>query len=370
MKKTLWLLTFSIFLSCSKENTLKSDFEIEYETIDFRFDSLVLSSQVSYFHNVDYARNRIFVLNPFRYSIDTLNFASGSYLQGKEIDVEGPYSITGFDSFLSDEIQANYYFGSNFYYYLNPLNGLKKKQYGLAGEETIYKVKLGSEFGNCVRCSQTNLLLLFNTLETQEKFYFATPENFDNQKITYLEFKLSDVLSSSKLEFSLSEKSKVVKDSHTYIQEFGDKYLTSWDFQSNIHMLNKNGEIQSTKEFESNLFPNRKVFSPRDQKITNHQDFIAKSAEWNNDVSYGPIYKVPNSDNYFRLIKGKTSHRTKLDGGIFISLFDSELNKVGEKLINTDKPDMGLEYFVLKSGIYIKRVTESEDKLSFYRLTI
>ncbi|WP_175499672.1 DUF4221 family protein [Algoriphagus aquimarinus] len=263
-----------------------------------------------------------------------------------------------------------FYMGSNSFYIDSKSEGLSSKKFSQVEgvEGSLQRITQGSEFGNCLRCADNEQVLLFNSIEKQGDYYFLQAEKLGQINDELIDFGLSGEFASNKIEFAISAKNKVVKGPVSYIQKIGNRYLVSWDFQSSIQFLNFSGENELAIAFNSDFFPNRKGFSPRDQRITDHQDFTAKSTEWNNDVSFGPIYRVPESENYFRLVKGKTSHRSKLDGGIFIVIFDSEFNFLAEKLINADTPEMGLEYFVLKSGIYIKRVTDSEDLLRYYRL--
>lgn len=147
-----------------------------------------------------------------------------------------------------------------------------------------------------------------------------------------------------------------------------DLLFITYPFSTHVQYLNLVNYQSGQKKIQSSNYPNAKqILSLTSENIESVKNTIK---EWNSDVEFGPLYKVPKSNHFFRLVKGKSTQANPLDGKIYLSVFDEQLELIFEKQLNEDDPSLTFEYFATDEGIYIKRSTENEDVLSYSKLTL
>lgn len=147
-----------------------------------------------------------------------------------------------------------------------------------------------------------------------------------------------------------------------------DLLLITYPFSNLVQYLDLVNYQSGQKKIQSSIYPNSKqILSLTSETIESVKNTIK---EWNSDVEFGPLYKVPKTNYFFRLVKGKSTQPNPFDGKIYLSVFDEQLELIYEKHLNEDDPFLTFEYFATDEGIYIKRSTENEDILSYLKLSL
>ncbi|WP_133556915.1 hypothetical protein [Algoriphagus boseongensis] len=360
----LGIILCAFLISCSQKENLDS-VKLTISELNFKTDKSLYTNQISAPFYTD--KNKVIFFNKFESSIDTLDFTSKNYLKGDQLEIEGPNSLPEFVIFYPVEQ----------YLVFQGANTLFKSNNKLTEKESIIQKFPGkiqryffqppaSEFGNCIKCSENNFYILFSDSDTKKNYQLAKFHTPDS--LSFLPFPDESILEKNKLGFKYGS-STLEKGTIPYATETSQGLIISFYHTSEVWILEKSKPFNYKIISGSPYFKSKKDEFPK-EPISDFSKFIEVSKIWNNDISFGPIYSIPNSDNFFRLVKGPSSKNKLYDGGIFLEVLNSKLKTAYIEELTKMIPDITCEYFVLPSGIYIKKNSNDEDDLSFYRIIL
>jgi hypothetical protein len=147
-----------------------------------------------------------------------------------------------------------------------------------------------------------------------------------------------------------------------------DKLLISYPFTNSFQYFELKNEKSQSVKVESKYYPNsKKVLTIPSDNLEKVKSVIKA---WNSDVEFGPVFKVPQKNLYFRLVKGVSNQPDPFDGKIFISFFNEDFELVDEKHLNENDESLTHEYFVSEEAIYIKRKSKNEEVLSYMKIIV
>lgn len=360
--KKLGIVVCVFLISCSQKEKIDS-LKLTIFEINFDTGKSLYTNQISapFFTEKD----RIILFNKFENSIDTLDFTNEKYLKGKKFEIEGPNSIPEFVVFYPIENTIVFQgtnsltqMNSNFSEKENIIQNFPDKN------KRYFFQPPASDFGNCTKCSDNNFFILFSDWKPQKNYQFM--KFIDSDSFLFTPFPDEKILINNKLNFKYSS-STLVKETTPYIAESNQGIIISFYHMSEIWLLEKSSPFNFKKISGSTNFKSKKDEFTQ-EPISDYSKFIEASKNWNNDISFGPIYSYPKGDSFFRLVKGPNSKNKLFDGGIFLEVLDTNLKPIFIEELTSRIPDITCEHFVLSSGIYIKKNSNKEDDLSYYRI--
>lgn len=358
----LGIILFVFLISCSQKENFNS-VELTISELNFQTDKSLYTNQISAPFFTE--ENRVVFFNKFESSIDTLDFTSEKYLKGNQLEIEGPNSLPEFVVFYPVE-QYTIFQGANTLFKSNKILTEKENIIDKFPDKTqrYFFQPPASDFGNCIKCSENDLFILFSDSDTKKNYQLAKFHTPDS--LSFFPFPDESILEKNKIDFKYGS-STLEKGTIPYVMETSQGLIISFYHTSEIWMIEKSTPFNYKIISGSPNFKSKKDEFPK-EPISDFSKFIEVSKNWNNDISFGPIYSVPNSDNFFRLVKGPSSKNKFYDGGVFLEVLNSKLKTAYIEELTIMIPDITCEYFVLPSGIYIKKNSNNEDDLSFYRL--
>lgn len=373
-------LVFILSVACSVKENFEQEIGIEVsreKKIDFA--TLGLSSNLLFPPACfDEKSNSLIVFNSFKHSIDSLKFTRDTVLvkKGVGFEKEGPNGVPAIGALILSE--RNYYLFSEKLMskvvadstvidriYLN-------KVPGLANYSTLsYRALTNYEFDHFIRSfdGDKNLLymvakdldtrkLIFGRLHLDEKSFEELPILFDSALIRRHEI--------------LFDKAGYVYNNNLPYVVFEDgKLIISYYFSSKI-------SIVDLKDWKVSEIPVRTIDYP-EQKRLPQKSLASMSAagameeieNWEKDVAYGQIFRIPNSNRYFRIVKGDSDILKANYYELFLEIFDQNLNKIFESNISEIQPDLASFYFPLEDVIFFKSKNQyDEGVLNYYLLQI
>lgn len=358
------IILYAILASCGqKENFDPLKFTLS--EISFNTDNSLYTNQISAPFYTD--KDKVIFYNKFETTIDTLNFTNNKYSKGNKLETEGPNSIPEFVIFYPVK-QYTIFQGANTLIKSN--NYLTEKentiQYFPNKNQRYFLQPPASDFGNCIKCSENQFYILFSDSETKKNYHLAKFLSPDS--LLFIPFPDESILEKNKLSFKYGA-STLEKETLPFVIESSKGLIISFYHTSEIWLLDKSSPYNYKKISGSQEFKSKKDGFPQ-EPIADFSKFMEVSKNWNNDISFGPIYSVPKTEYFFRLIKGSNSKNKLYDGGIFLEILNSKLKTIHMEELTKNAPNITCEYFVLPSGIYIKKSSNEEDDLSFYRINL
>lgn len=152
-----------------------------------------------------------------------------------------------------------------------------------------------------------------------------------------------------------------------YIFYQEQKLIISYQYCNEIVVIdlasNKYKDITS----KSLLFPkSKKPFVPISVGLDG-LEALNKLNEWDFDVSYGNLEKLPSEKGFCRIVRGATLGEDKKNPEIFIEVFDNELNKRGEANLTEIQPDLSTFFFAVGERLFFKAKEQpNENYLNYY----
>lgn len=358
----LFLLTCCTTPEVKNVNGIEKKYHLQYEEIHFDLGTSVFSSKVFFPYSAAWQEDKLIFFNRFENSFDTLNFIDRQYKSGKSFDLEGPYSLPQVSSFYMRDQELYIFSGGNLYLF-DQIKGQEKIDF----ENNSKSNSIGFLNKPCIQCSDAVSKVTIHQRDPDE-YFLEDIEDLIKGNFQLVEFTFSHLLLEKKLEFSTSAYG-LTYHPNAYYFSFDKSEAVSFDFDSEIYLMNSAGEIDETRTFEFKEMDSekKKIMLPENAGV---KEFLEMKKEWDNEVSFGPIYAVPGQDLFFRIIKSQVFELSTGERKTFLQLLDSDLKEVMITLLDEDAPDLSGEYFTLSNGIYLAKHTDSEDVISYYRLSI
>ncbi len=377
--KNLWFLCI-LFYSCQTESRFSDDIKIDIGSKrKTNLGQVGLSSALPFPKSIN--RNYIgdlLIFNPYSKFIDSLSFENEemNFFQGVFIGQEGPEEIGDFNFFLKSSI-GFVFVGARNIIIKNPKSGEIKKINFMNSE--IFGEKSDIFFPGSVSFSLDHFYKGFDA--KKEILYFFV-QNIVSGEVALCRFnvlteemkRLPDVFDVdlvSKNENIYRNQGYIQKNNLPYIFYDNQKLLISYSYSNDIVVVDSESLNYSTKHFDSALFPNEKSSH---QKLRRDMDFFeATSAmdEWDFDVTYGNLEKLPNNKGFCRLIRGATLGEDKKNPEIFIEVFDLDLKKIGEKNLTAIQPDLSTFFFAVGERLFFKAKEQpNEYYLNYYFIEV
>lgn len=248
------------------------------------------------------------------------------------------------------------------------------KNLSVIGNDTIniddYILANNSEFGNSQLNSNFNSNSIFLGLEEKRERITSFLVEFDLKNPTEIIIRKKINTDETYLQKIFLQKNGMFLNNQTmpFFSLFKENIIISNTFQSDFYFgSSKNLNL---RHFSSNSenFENEKTR----QKLKKDElsDFLNKIKAWNSDVSFGPILPIYGSEYFFRIVKGKSEKINPFDGVLYFECFDKEFNKISEEPLNVVDKDLTTEYFSSTEGIFLKRTSENENLLKYYKLSV
>ncbi|GAB2627692.1 hypothetical protein [Belliella aquatica] len=358
----LFLLSFCTSAEIKNENSIDNKYNLHIEEINFDLGKSVFSSKVVFPYSAAWQEDKLIFFNRFENSFDTLNFNDRQYKLGKSFDLEGPYSLPKFSSFYLRD-QELYLFSGDKFYFFDQEEGSRKIGFENGTENPSFSFLHKA----CIQCSDVVSKVTVHQ-RNPDQYFLEHIEHLIRGDIYFEETPFNEILLKRKLKYSSSAYS-ISSDPSLFFVEFSNIGIVSFDFDSKIHLMKSAGEIDETRTFEFKEMDSekKKIMLPENAGV---KEFLEMKKEWDNEVSFGPIYAVPGQDLLFRVIKSQVYDLSTDERKTFLQLLDSDLKEVLITLLDEDAPDLSGEYFTLSNGIYLAKHTDSEDVISYYRVSI
>ena len=358
----LFLLTFCTSAEIKNENSIDNKYNLHIEEINFDLGKSVFSSKVVFPYSAAWQEDKLIFFNRFENSFDTLNFIDNQYKSGKSFDLEGPYSLPKFSSFYLRN-QELYLFAGDKFYLFDKAKGSTKIEFENSSDNVFFSFLHKA----CIQCSDVVSKVTIHQRDP-DQYFLENIEDLIKSSIYFEKFLFNERLLERKLKYSSSGYT-ISRDPSLFFLEFDNVGIVSFDFDSKIHLMNQADEIVDTRtfEFKEMASEKKKIQLPENAGV---QDFMEAGKEWDNEVSFGPIYAVPDQDLFFRVIKSQVLNLQTGDRKTFLQLLDSDFKEVMITSLDENAPDLSGEYFTLSNGIYLAKHTDSEDVISYYRVSI
>lgn len=374
--KIFWFLVFGLVLiSCQPESSFSRKIIIDVgnkRTVNI--GQVGLSSSLPFPKSTNlWDSGEILFFNQYSKNIDSFIFENDEMKlhQGIFFGQEGPEAIGDFNFFLKSSI-GFVFVGGRGIVIKNPHSGEIKK--------ANFSSEIFGEKSDIFLPGSVSFLLdhFFKGYDAKQEVLYFFVQNIVSGEVALCKFnlltqemkRLPDVL-----DVDLVRKNENIYRNQGYIQKnnlpyvfFEDeKLILSYSYSNDIVIVDPESMDFTTKHFESELFPKEK--SNR-QKLRNDMDFFEATGvmdEWDFDVTYGNLEKLPNNKGFCRLIRGATLGDDKKNPEIFIEVFDNELNKIGETNLTEIQPDLSTFFFAVGQRLFFKAKEQpNENYLNYY----
>ncbi|WP_291785154.1 hypothetical protein [Cecembia sp.] len=372
--ENLWFLCI-LFYSCQTESGFSGDI-----TIDVGSKRKAYIGQVGLSSNLPFPKSTnpndvgdFLIFNPYSKFIDSVSFKNEEIkiFQGFFLEEEGPEAIGEFNFFLGSSL--GFVFVGNRSIVIKDLK---------SGE--IKKVKFSSDiFGeksDTFLPGSVSFLLdhFFKGFDAKKENLYFFVQNMVSGEVALCKFNIIteelirlpdffDVDMVSKNENIYRNQLYIMKNNLPYVFYYDEKLILSYSYSNEIVVVNPESLNFLTKYFDSKLFPNEKSTH---QKLRDDMDFFEANQtmdEWDFDVSFGNLEKLPNNKGFCRLIRGATLGEDKKNPEIFIEIFDNELKKVGEANLTNMQPDLSTFFFAVERRLFFKAKEQpDENYLNYY----
>ncbi|MGY6744032.1 MAG: hypothetical protein ACXIUQ_14935 [Cecembia sp.] len=372
--KYIWFL-FILFSSCQAESRFSGEI-----TIDVGKKRTTYIGQTGLSSNLPFPKSTnpndvgdFLIFNPYSKSIDSVSFENEeiNLFQGLFLDQEGPEAIGEFNFFLESSL-GFVFVGNRNIVIKNPKSSeIKKVNFssGIFGEKSDILLPgsvsfLLDHFFKGFDPEKENLYFFVQNIVSGEvalcKFNVLTEE-----MIRLPDFFDVDLV--KKNENIYRSQAYILKNNLPYIFYDDDKLVLSYSYSNDIVVVDPKSLNYLTKCFDSKLFPDEKSSH---HKLRNDMDFFEANQamdEWDFDVSFGNLEKLPNNKGFCRLIRGATLGEDKNNPEIFIEIFDIELNKIGEANLTEIQPDLSTFFFAVERRLFFKAKEQpNENYLNYY----
>lgn len=377
--KNLWFLCI-LFYSCQTESSFSRDIIIDVGSKRKAYMGQVgLSSTLPFSKSINPNDDgELLIFNPYSKFIDSVSFENEEMKisQGIFIGQEGPEAIGDFNFFLKSSI-GFVFVGGRSIVIKNPQSGEIKKVNLISSE-------IFGEKSEIMIPSKVSFLLdhFFKGFDSKNEVLYFFVQNIVSGEVALCEFNILteemkrlpdvfDVTLVTKNENIYKNQGYIMKNNLPYVFYENQKLILSYSYSNDIVVVDPQSLNYSTKHFDSALFPNEKSSH---QKLRNDMDFFEANQamdEWDFDVTYGNLEKLPNNKGFCRLISGATLGEDKKNPEIFIEVFDNELNKIGEANLTEIQADLSTFFFVIGDRFFFKAKEQpNENYLNYYFLEV
>jgi hypothetical protein len=377
--KKLWFLCL-LFYSCQTESSFSGDIIIDVGSKrKANIGQVGLSSTLPFPKSIN--RNdvaELLIFNPYSKFIDSVSFENEEMKisQGIFIGQEGPEAIGDFNFFLKSS-KGFVFVGGRSIVIKNPQSGEIKKVNFISSE-------IFGEKSEIMIPSNVSFLLdhFYKGFDAKNEILYFFVQNIVLGEVALCKFNVLteelirlpdffDVDLVKKNENIYRSQAYIIKNNLPYVFYEDQKLILSYSYSNEIVVVDPVSLNYSTKHFDSDLFPKKKSSH---QKLRNDMDFFEASQamdEWDFDVSYGNLEKLPNSKGFCRLIRGATLGEDKKNPEIFMEVFDLDLKKIGEKNLTAIQPDLSTFFFAVGDRLFFKaKEQQNENYLNYYFVEI
>jgi hypothetical protein len=368
-----------LFYSCQAESSFSREIKIE---VGIKRKAYIGQAGLS--SNLPFPKSTnpndvgdFLIFNPYSKFIDSVSFENEEMkiFQGFFIDQEGPEAVGEFNFFL--ESSLGFVFVGNRNIFIKNLNSGEIKKVNFSSE--IFGEKSDILLPGSVSFLLDHFFKGFD--QKKENLYFFV-QNIVSGEVALCKFNVIteelirlpdffDVDLVSKNENIYRNQAYIIKNNLPYVFYDEGKLILSYSYSNNFVVVDPESLNYSTKYFDSKLFPNEKSSH---HKLRNDMDFLEANQamdEWDFDVSFGNLEKLPNNKGFCRLIRGATLGDDKKNPEIFFEIFDIELNKIGEANLTEIQPDLSTFFFAVEQKLFFKAKEQSnENYLNYYFVEI
>jgi hypothetical protein len=215
-----------------------------------------------------------------------------------------------------------------------------------------------------------------------DKFYFFVKNAADlsfglyefdlvnNKTIELIPHYNSSLIEANNVTFS-DGKFSVSKNNMPYIYFNEEKLIISYQYSNELVVIDLTSGVHRDVFSETFLFPNSKMPPSSIPSDLDHMEALDKLNEWDFDVAYGNLEKLPNEKGFCRIVRGSTLGEDKKNPEIFMEVFDLDLKKIGEKNLTAIQPDLSTFFFAVGDRLFFKAKEQSnENYLNYYFVEI
>jgi hypothetical protein len=211
-----------------------------------------------------------------------------------------------------------------------------------------------------------------------DKFYFFV-DNTDGSGFGLYEF---DLLNNKTVELpphyniGLIEANKAIyndgkfsvsKNNMPYIFFNEQKLIISYQYSNELVVIDLASGAHRNVFSETFLFPNSKMPPTSISSDLGHMEALDKMDEWDFDVAFSNLEKLPYEKGFCRIVRGPTLGEDKKNPEIFMEVFDLDLKKIGEKNLTAIQPDLSTFFFAVGERLFFKAKEQpNENYLNYY----
>lgn len=370
MNKLLFIGVFASFWGCAEEKSSVQKYQISFsKEMSLDFGKVGMSSQVPLsVSTLDMKNDSFLVFNTFYRRLDTVAFSIGKMrlVPGLEIPKEGQGSIPSFFHFTYTEPTIIFFTANEFYYFnygetvkfhatteLNDGSGTLKAIKG-AGRNGVFQVApFTGEF----------LSVIIEDYET-EKFSLWM---YDFESFEEIAFSFdSNQMAKHRISFDFRKGSVVSNAYSPYLTVSDSVLIVSYPYMNKISMIELGDLEQSDFQYDSKLFKTEKDQPAKTGGFNDWEEFVEIKNEWDDDVSYGVVYRLNERLMYRMVDAGQDESRKK-----FLEIFDNSLKKVGEFDLTAIEPELKGFHITVEGKILIQSSKDpDEDTFKYYLISV
>lgn len=358
------------FISCSNRKEEKS-IDIGSKKIEVNIENTGLSStRPFFFSNAD---NKLYLFDDFKNAFFEFNKEESSLLEVFSLVDENRFNVSEMHGFIYwDKIL--YIFSPN-QIIINDIlkDNVQKVNIDdlfdhISGEhiDLGFKIQFNLLFGKSIPAFDSDNLKVYFLVKNNSELKVAEYSLLVPDKINFFNIIDNKLIDEYRLSTKYNSNISVNNVVNPTLTLENNKLLISYPFMNSFEVFDLEKETLVKYNISSELHSNFKA----NQILKNDElsELITKIKDWNNDITFGPIYWDQKSLLYYRLIKGESIKLNPFDGDIFLSVFNQNFDLIEEKQLNKNVLDLTFEYFKMDSSLYVKRLSEDENNLKYLKI--
>lgn len=364
--------------SCSELSGSEQDLKIKVSkklTSVYGNTGLTSESQFPVSYPLE-SRERLLVFNIFTRGVDTLNFEGDeiSVKRGKVLESEGPQAIDSFNYFIKTGLGMVYIDPRHIIIQKeNEIEKLKTFDFDLLEDKQLLNLAGGVSFNldHFFKGYNSNEEKIYFFLKDgRTSSYFLCELGLEDRNLRVLPNFVDDNLVNEN-DIIWRGKGILSKNNMPFVFYTNQKLLLSYNYSNEIVIVDLRTEKSEVKAFIPEKFPARKK---RPNIISDDMDFMEATVlmdYWDFDVSYGAFEQLPNEKGFCRLVRGATLGENQTNPQLFLEVFNSELDKIGELNLTEIEPDLSTLYFMIDNRLFFKaKAQPDENKINYYFVSI
>lgn len=357
-----------VSLSCTNSHEKKT---IEIEEIELNIENTGLSSYRPFFFSNDL--NKMYLFDDFNNVFFEFNHEKSSLTEVLSLVAEDRFNVSEMHAFLYCN-SSLYIFSPNQIILYNVKNEdvQKDKIDELIDHNTGdyvdfgYKIQFNLNFGKNIAAFDSSNSKVYFLMKNNSELRVAEYSLLERNKIRFLDVIDNKLIDKYRLSSNYNSNISIQNVVNPILSIENNKLIISYPFMNSFEVYDFIKEEKKLYSISSQMHSNFKI--KQILKSDEISELMARTKDWNNDITFGPIFWDKHNEIYYRLIKGESTKLNPFDGGIFLSIFNQDFELIEEKQLNNNNPDLTYEYFKMDSSLYVRQLSNKENDLKYLKI--